>query len=364
MVSTPILQFGTSRFLQAHADLYLDEAGAGPVTVVQSSGDPARAARLRALAHPDGYPVRIRGMAGGREVDREQRVRSVSRTLSTETDWPEIRRIMIEEVRIVLSNTGDAGYRPAASDSAERFEQSMSYPAKLMHLLLARFEANPSSVQIMPLELVANNGVVLKSRVLALANGRLTSFLDWLEHEVVWVNSLVDRIVSEPIEPAGAVAEPYGLWAIEAQERLVVPCRHEAIRVVDRLEPVAALKLYILNLGHTVMAEAWLQGSGLALVREAVAGEPGVDLQALYKAEILPGFAAAGMADEAQAYVATTMERFANPFLDHRFADIAENHEDKIRRRAQAFLDWARGHGDVEPKPRLEALVGRLPIRV
>ena len=361
MAVTPVLQFGTSRFLQAHADLYLDEAGAGPVTVVQSSGDPARSARLTALAHPEGYPVRVRGLVDGREVDREQRVRSVARSLSTASDWPEICRIMCEEVAIVLSNTGDAGYRPAEADGAKAFRQDMSYPAKLMHLLLARFEGNPSPVQVMPLELVTDNGAVLKARVLGLARDRPQAFLDWLENDVVWVNSLVDRIVSEPIEPAGAVAEPYGLWAIEAQERMVVPCRHDAVRVVERLEPVAALKLYILNLGHTVMADEWLQGRVPALVREAIAGEQGAALRDIYEAEVIPGFAAAGMEDEARVYVATTLERFANPFLDHRFADIAENHEEKIKRRAGAFLDWARGHGDHGRKPRLETLVRRRP---
>ncbi|WP_210530453.1 mannitol dehydrogenase family protein [Rubellimicrobium arenae] len=359
MAVTPILQFGTSRFLQAHADLYLHEAGEGPVTVVQSSGDPARATRLAALAHPEGYPVRVRGLVDGHAVDREQRVRSVARTLSTATDWPEICRIMCNEVRIVLSNTGDAGYRPSDADLADGFQQGMSYPAKLMHLLLARFEGNPAPVQVMPLELITDNGAVLKARVLDLAQGRSRDFRSWLEHEVVWVSSLVDRIVSEPLEPAGAVAEPYGLWAIEAQERLIVPCRHEAVRVVDRLEPVAALKLYILNLGHTVMAEAWLRGGVPPLVREAVTGEQGAALRELYETEIIPGFAAAGMEDEARAYVATTLERFVNPFLDHRFADIAENHQEKIRRRAGAFLDWVRRHGDDRPKPRLEALLAR-----
>jgi tagaturonate reductase len=218
-------------------------------------------------------------------------------------------------------------------------------------------------MQVMPLELITDNGVVLKSRVLALAQGRPQPFRDWLEHVVIWANSLVDRIVSEPIEPAGAVAEPYSLWAIEAQDRLVVPCRHEAVRVVERLEPVAALKLYILNLGHTVMADAWLGGGAPALVREAVAGEQGAMLRNLYETEIIPGFAAAGMEAEARAYVATTLERFANPFLDHRFADIAENHEEKIRRRARAFLDWARKNGDSAPKPSLEALAARVPAR-
>ena len=47
---TPILQFGTSRFLQAHADLFLSEGPGtiGPVTVVQTSGDAGRRGRLAA----------------------------------------------------------------------------------------------------------------------------------------------------------------------------------------------------------------------------------------------------------------------------------------------------------------------------
>jgi tagaturonate reductase len=42
-MATPILQFGTSRFLQAHADLFIDEAlrkgdALGRITVVQTTG--------------------------------------------------------------------------------------------------------------------------------------------------------------------------------------------------------------------------------------------------------------------------------------------------------------------------------------
>jgi tagaturonate reductase len=44
-MKTPIVQFGTSRFLQAHADLFISDAmragqPVGPVTVVQTSGRP------------------------------------------------------------------------------------------------------------------------------------------------------------------------------------------------------------------------------------------------------------------------------------------------------------------------------------
>jgi tagaturonate reductase len=47
-------------------------------------------------------------------------------------------------------------------------------------------------------------------------------FVDWLGQHCVWGNTLVDRIVSDPIEPVGAVAEPYALWAVERQPQLVL----------------------------------------------------------------------------------------------------------------------------------------------
>ena len=129
MTATPILQFGTSRFLQAHADLFVSEARAegqdvGPITVVQSSGDAARAARLSALS--DGFDVRIEGMEGGAPVRRVVRVDSVARTLSTAADWAEVERVFVDEARIVLSNTGDSGFdlRPADDDATP--SQAMS----------------------------------------------------------------------------------------------------------------------------------------------------------------------------------------------------------------------------------------------
>ena len=62
------------------------------------------------------------------------------------------------------------------------------------------------------------------------------------------------------------------------------------------------------------------------------------------------------MGREAGDYVAQTVERFRNPFLDHRLSDIAQNHAAKIERRVVHFIAWVR---EVEPGlalPGLEAL--------
>lgn len=369
MKTTPIVQFGTSRFLQAHADLFVSEAldkGAamGPITVIQSSGDPSRAARLAALSSESGYPVVIRGLHNGQVVDSQVQVNSIVRTLSTATDWPEIVRICVEEAEIILSNTADTGYDPSDADTSSSFSQDMSYPAKLFHLLLARFNANGHPIQVMPMELIVENGSVLRQRVLEIAEQQQCdqAALAYLNDKVTWVNSLVDRIVSEPIEPAGAVAEPYALWAVEDQPGLVLPCEHDAIRVVSTLDDIESLKLFVLNLGHTYLVDCWQQQSDAPeqFVREIMGNDEYLkDLNSLYENEVLPAFMAAGLENEAIEYFKITQDRFANPFLDHRLSDIAQNHEEKIQRRISAFLDWSRVNNDLSEKPRLQKIVRR-----
>jgi len=359
MLTTPVLQFGTSRFLQAHVDLFLSESlpGTRPVTVVQTSGDPARAGRLTAMAN--GYDVRIEGIADGREVSETRHVTSVARGLSLDRTLDEVTRIMAEEARFILSNTADAGFRPRPEDTGASFDSAMSYPAKLAHLMRSRFEAGGSAPQVMPTELVQNNGDELRDLVLAAAQKMDPTYRDWLAEEVVWVNSLVDRIVSEPLEPAGAVTEPYALWAIEAQPRLTLPCTHPCMDVVDDLGRIERRKLFILNLGHTWMVSQWLTRPGkVRFVREIMSDPEWVDaLSRVYAQEVLPAFEAAGEGQGVSDYIAVTKERFANPFLDHKLEDIAQNHDEKLRRRIGSFVNWARANGDTGEKPQLTAAI-------
>lgn len=363
MNTTPILQFGTSRFLQAHADLFLSDALArgealGPVTVVQSSGNPGRRERLAGLADPAGFTVQIRGLLHGRPIEHDVRVTSIRRALDTATDWDMICDIAVREARIILSNTSEQGWSPQPSDTAAVFDQGMSYPAKLTQLLAARFRSGGPGLQVMPTELVARNGDSLRARVLELASHLSPDLSAWIASDVIFVNSLVDRIVSAPLHPAGAVAEPYALWAIENAGNVIPPCHHPAVQIVDDLGPIERRKLFILNLGHTWLVSRWLERGGPTFVRDMMADpewrEP---LEDLYRDEVLPVFAAAGD-DTAVAYVDQTLDRFANPFLDHRLSDIAQGHREKLQRRLGGFLAWAEDLGVSGRQPGLQAALG------
>lgn len=365
-----ILQFGTSRFLQAHVDLFLHEARqAGqdvpPVAVVQASGSAERAGRVAAFGQP--YPVIIRGFERGAKVDRQVMVASIDRGLSAARDWAALTSLFVEEATYVVSNMGDTGYAIAESDCGPQLLSGAvpaSFPGKLTALLHARWRATARPLTLLPCELVNRNGAVLQAAVLELAAAAQTetAFRNWIRQDLIWADTLVDRIVSAPLEPIGAVAEPYAIWAIEARPGLVLPCTHPCITLAQDLEPFERLKLHILNLGHTVLADLWRhEGRDPQESVRAILADPAMRarLHAVYDQEVLPGFARRGMQDEARAYIAATLDRFLNPFLDHRIADIAQNHATKVQRRIEAFLAWAGEAGGLPPTPLLDGVIGR-----
>lgn len=364
----PVLQFGTSRFLQAHVDLFVSEAlqkgeALGKIIVVQTTDNPESAKRVAALSSGQPYPVKVQGLCDGREVNEIRWSSSIQRAVHADKEWTSLRRIFVSDIRVVISNTGDTGYVVSSTDGADLLKPGApapkSFPAKLLVLLHDRWERKPQApLSIFPCELVARNGDALRELIIALAFEweAEEGFRRYLSTVCIWANSLVDRIVSEPIHPIGAVAEPYALWAIEQLPGLTLPCTHPAILVTDNLQEFEQLKLFILNLAHSYLAERWINDSRPAdeTVHEAMC-DPALrgDLEAVWEQEVLPVFDALGKTQAARDYLATVKDRLLNPFLRHRIADIAQNHEAKKRRR---FLPLVKLAVQVNPalmQPRL-----------
>jgi len=377
----PILQFGTSRFLQAHVDLFVSQAlerGAagqalGGITVVQTTGNPASAERVAALAAGGGYTVRIRGLKAGERVEHEVTCRAVRQAWQADAAWPALLEAMATDVRVIVSNTADRGWQLDERDGPFLIGDALrvpgSFPAKLLVLLHHRWRALPDAgLSIFPCELVERNGDALRSIVRGMATQWQLEpdFIAWLTQGCIWVNSLVDRIVSQALHPVGAVAEPYALWAVEWQAGLVLPCAHEDILLTDDLARHERLKLFLLNAGHTFLAERWLAGPRElgATVRHAMDDAASrSELEAFWAEEVLPVFDALGQREDARNYLAQLRERLLNPFLDHRLSDIAQNHLQKKQRRFAPILALASELRCGVGQPRLRAALatGHLP---
>lgn len=355
-----VLQFGSGRFLRAFADLFIHQANekgqsVGRVVIVQSTGG-ERAGGLNKQAGR--YHVVVRGLENGAVVDRVEPVESVSRAIPAATAWSEVRSLARSpSLRMILSNTTESGYdlhpEDGPADAPPR-----SFPAKLLAVLRERFEARQGGLVVIPCELREHNADLLQGLVLKLAaDWKLTEELRrWIGQECVWLNTLVDRIVTgtpkeHPLLATDAmltVCEPYALWAIEQKPGVEPFLRHPSVVWTPDVQPYFLRKVRILNGAHTALLIR-AKPRGFVTVREAVNDpELGAWLERLLFEEIVPVLE--GRVDDGPGFARQTLERFRNPFLEHKLADIAAHHASKVEVRLRpTHAEYRAKFGRVPP---------------
>jgi tagaturonate reductase len=340
-----ILQFGGGQFLRAFADCFVHEANqagqkVGRVVIVQSTE--GQRANLINDQHGS-YHIVVRGLENGKPVDRVQKIESVSRAVDARTQWNEVLALAASPaIRWIISNTTESGFTLDPADKPTDAPPK-SFPAKLLAVLRHRHAACGVAATIIPCELFEKNADKLRGIVVQLARDWQLDdkFIRWLEKDCIWLNTLVDRIVTgKPAEhPLLAsdqlltVAEPFALWAVEKSGKADDFFTHPSILRVDDVMPYTLRKVRILNGGHTAMV-CKVMGSGLnvKIVRDVVAHpEAGPWLRRLIFDEIVPTLE--GRVDGPRAFAEQVLERFANPFQDHKLSQIAAYHADKMKLR-------------------------------
>ena len=354
-----ILQFGSGRFLRAFADLFIHQAAGhgedvGKVVIVQSTGGE----RAGGLNRQGGrYHVVIRGIEAGKVVDRVESCASISRALVAGSQWDEVLGLARSPaLRVVLSNTTEKGYDLDPADGPAD-APPRSFPAKLLAVLRARHAAGLPGLTIIPCELREKQADLLRGLVVDLARAWLLgeAFETWLASSCYWLNTLVDRIVTgtprdHPLlasDPMLTVCEPYALWAIQEDRRAGRFLHHPAIVWTPDVTPYFLRKVRLLNGAHTaLLIKAWPRG--FRTVREAVEdAELGAWLERLLFEEVVPILE--GRVEDPGGFAKEVLDRFRNPFIEHKLADIAAYHESKVAVRL------------VPSKEEYEAKFGRSP---
>jgi tagaturonate reductase len=152
------------------------------------------------------------------------------------------------------------------------------------------------------------------------------------------------------------VAEPFALWLIEGPAEVRGLVDHPAVECVEDIRPYSLRKVRILNGAHTALV-AKAMPAGFETVRAAVEDpEMGTWLKALMFEEIVP--TVDDRTEGAEQFARATLERFANPFLEHRLADIALHHETKLQTRLVPTRDEFRTRFGRSPKLLDEVLQG------
>lgn len=343
MLPETLLQFGAGNFLRAFADVFVHECNqtdqkVGHIVVVQSTNSN----RAQLLNDQQGhYHVLTQGIEQGQRVDRTLKVESISRALVAQTDWEQIRQIaQSPALRYIISNVTEAGLALDPKDQ-DNTHVPLSFPAKLLQVLHARYEAQQSGLTILPCELVEQNADLLLKLVQEQAQKWQfnADFQNWITKENTWCNTLVDRIVSgrpdgHPLRDQDQLltaAEPFAQWVIETPHTSDPLFAHPAIIITQDVTPYTLRKVRILNGAHTALVAHALP-MGMQTVREAVENKKiNTWLKQLLFEEICP--VVASRVEQAEIFAHQVLERFANPFLNHKLADIALHHETKIQTR-------------------------------
>ncbi|WP_421724698.1 mannitol dehydrogenase family protein [Bauldia sp.] len=234
-----------------------------------------------------------------------------------------------------------------------------SVPGFALEVIRRRFAASVSQPVFMSCDNVPGNGTTLKTCVLELAGLSRPELVAPIEDQVVFLNTMVDRIApaTRPEDIAAfrgatgvadfalAVGEPFRMWAIEKDDRARLPA-WDAVgaMIVDNVADYETIKMRVVNgmqtgtchLGHMAgyafMADVFADPLFSRFARRTVEREVAPNLPKV-----------AGI--DLPAYIAETVKRLENPALRHGTAQISTDGSRKVRQRLLEPLYDARRAG-------------------
>ncbi|MFZ1742992.1 MAG: mannitol dehydrogenase family protein [Pontixanthobacter sp.] len=249
--------------------------------------------------------------------------------------------------RIVSFTVTEKGYCRADDGSLDidHAGKGSFYPL-LAEGLRRRRASGAGGLTLLSCDNLAANGSVLERMMREFLAAKQPDLCDWFETECSCPSTMVDRIVPATTDADRAAAEaatglrdealvvtePFSQWVIEDRFANGRPA-WEAVgaELVGDVAPYETAKLRMLNGAHSLLAYCGLE-AGHEFVHQAIA-DPA--LRALVETLMQEASATikAAPGQDLAGYAALLVERFANPALNHRLAQIAMDGSQKIPQR-------------------------------
>lgn len=366
-----IVHIGLGNFHRAHEAYYTFHAADGDQWGIASFCGRNRD-QADALAPQDGlYTLIVQGARG----NRPEVIGSISEARGSEEIERWLELLSSPEVVILSSTVTEKGYsvvRGALDLTDEAVAQDLatlrsgtvgalhSYAGKVVAGLEARRAAGVGGLTILPCDNLSNNGGVARAAIVGFAEAYDPDLLGWIEENVEFASSMVDRITPATTDENRAAVlaecgyrdewpvptEPFIEWVIEAEFPHGRPDWESsgAKVITEGLDVFETRKLWLLNGSHSMMAYAG-PIRGRETVAEGIADPVIRGWVETYWDEASRHLALP--AADISAYRSALTERFANPNIRHLLAQIAHDGSVKLAQRTVPVAKAERADGNL-----------------
>lgn len=380
-IAPGIVHLGLGAFFRAHGAEYIDDILAlepGPWGIVGVSLQrPDLRNRLQpqdclyTLIARDDQPPRARVI--GSVLDTLVAPEDPSRVLSKLTD-PMTRIVSLTITEKGYCHDPATGRLQVHHPDIQHDLSHLSSPRTAIGFLVAALKSRHSKglppLTVLCCDNLPHNGTLLRGLVRDFAALHNDSLAQWIEAEVAFPSTMVDRIVpaSTPSDIADAARllalhddapvahEPFRQWVIEDTfiDRSRPALHHVGAQLVTDVAPYEDMKLKLLNGAHSALAYLGYLG-GHQTIADCVADPVYRNYtSALWREEILPTMTAPPGINLPD-YTAALLTRFDNPAIRHRTWQIAMDGSQKIPQRLlQTIRTRLRAQ---QPVPRLASAI-------
>ncbi|MGD8340497.1 MAG: mannitol dehydrogenase family protein, partial [Gammaproteobacteria bacterium] len=291
-------------------------------------------------------------------------IRAIREALFAGTDpQPLLARMSETSTRIVSLTITEKGYclNPATGEllhgdagvthDLKQPQAPRTAPGIVLEALRRRRALGLRPFTVLSCDNMPDNGARTRRAVVALAENTAPDLARWVDAEVAFPSTMVDRIVpavsgtmAERMEqligqpdPVAVGCEAFSQWVIEDLFPTGRPdWETEGVQMVADVRPFERTKLRLLNGAHSLLAYAGIL-AGKSTVAEAIA-----DTRLLALVDAFLDEASASLTPDSgidlTRYRASVLDRFRNDALEHKLSQIASDGSQKI---PQRWLDAA-----------------------
>ncbi|MEU6609521.1 mannitol dehydrogenase family protein [Streptomyces shenzhenensis] len=358
-VTVGIVHFGVGGFHRSHQAMYVDRLmneGVGLDWGICGVGVmPSDAAMKQALAAQDHLYTLVTRDGKGRHTARV--IGSIVDYLYAPDEPEKVLAVLTDpQTRIVSLTVTEGGYNiDAVTGEFDTTNEEVVADARatdtprtmfgfVVEALHRRRSAGVAPFTVMSCDNIEGNGNVARSSIIMFARLRDAELAEWIDTNVAFPNSMVDRITPVTVEADIAelrdefgiedrwpvVCEPFTQWVLEDSFGAGrPPFERGGVQLTDDVAPYELMKLRLLNAGHQALAYAG-HLAGYVYAHDAAADPVFIDFllgywneEARPTLDPVPGV-------NLDDYVQTLLERFTNPAIKDTIARLCASSSDRI----------------------------------